>query len=240
MINICPSIFLGVPRCAPLHMPTNRRQSEAHQWSWNSLSSSIAATGRTSGKMQLYRRSERCNSRGHQIAEFAAIIPFIICIFFLPLVNLAVIPLRLGLVHNIVLRQVQESALTDKLSSAFATYSDNQLKMQLRKVAGVNLKWTTLALNVTSQRQSHPSTEKLVVYSPSAIPDQWLPNGTRAPCDYFLSIKLAVDIFPLVSAPFFGARVPGLNGPFTVTLEEISHWQNLGRDPASGQFFINE
>ena len=36
------------------------------------------------------------------------------------------------------------------------------------------------------------------------------------------------------------AKIPGLNGPLTVTIEATANWENLGRDPVTKNFFLNE
>jgi hypothetical protein len=175
---------------------------------------------------------------GQQLAELPGSMIILICCLLLPLLNLSIIPLRLGLARNILANRVHQLSLSEKLSAALAAANaDEQFKIQLSTMVGTHVKSINLSLAITSRQRAD---EVLRIEKPGAIPPSWLPNGANAPCDYLLTMRLSAEVDPLITTPLFGRRIAGLNGPFSATLEQTSHWENLGRDPVTGVFFLNE
>jgi hypothetical protein len=55
-----------------------------------------------------------------------------------------------------------------------------------------------------------------------------------------LDLKVFVEIHPLLTVSCWQAKVPGLTGPIPLQFREVAAWENLSRDPLSGEFFVNQ
>ncbi len=178
------------------------------------------------------------NQAGQQASEFAGALVILLVFVAVPLVDLGIIPVRLGLAQSLVSNSVRKLALSEKASQAFRGVEENrELSDALRSLGGVELRSLRLVLSIESSKSD--STKKLIE-KPGTIPVDWLPDGANCPCNYMLKLQADADVFPLVIAPLPGQKVPGLTGPVPSTFVEVSHWENLGRDPTTGEYFVNE
>jgi hypothetical protein len=184
-------------------------------------------------------RHRHCgNARGQQVMEFAAFLVVIVVCIVLPLANLSIVPVRFGLARNLVANRVHQLSLFEKFSAACKNVDSNsRLGNELLRLGGSHLKLCTLVLCVTSPRCPGAG---IIVDRSGNVPAAWLPDGANAPCDYSLRMTVEVDVDPLVTVPVAGHRISGINGPIACTIVQTSHWENLGRDPATGQFYLNE
>jgi len=77
----------------------------------------------------------------------------------------------------------------------------------------------------------------LTVQDNEQIPADWLPGGKNAPCSYLLQLNEDA----IVSGTTGGSSgIPGVNGPLTMSFAACSTWENMGCDPTTQEFFINE
>jgi len=108
---------------------------------------------------------------------------------------------------------------------------------KLNKIAGLTVKASQLALIVESAKlQGQTKTITRV----GTVNQDWLPDGPLGPYVYRLDLTVDSDIAPLIVIPVQNPRIPGLTAPFAVQFHDSSVWENTGRDPVSGEFYLNE
>ncbi|HEY9774684.1 MAG TPA: hypothetical protein V6C81_13065 [Planktothrix sp.] len=177
------------------------------------------------------------SQQGQQIVEIAAVL-LILVLILVPVISIGVVPLRFELARRGVNAVVHKLAVNDKFSDAVVELQKEQeLPSALASIGGVRIRSTVLSMQVTSQKANNLSAS---VTRPGELAAAWLPDGANAPCDYFLHLKVQTDIDPLITAKVAGQSAAGLNAPITMTIEEMAHWESLGRDPASGKFYLAE
>lgn len=183
------------------------------------------------------RSHRRSQTGGFQVSEFGAALFLLVSCIVIPLIDLAVIPIRWGLGRSILSNQVNQLAQCDTLSQAFNEFAtDTTFKRQLSAIGGITLCSSQLSLSATSVR--NPA-EKIRVERSGALKSEWLPGGAKSPCVYQLDLVVNADISPLMLARLPSVNIPGLTQPLLIRLEETSAWENLARDPSSGEFYVN-
>ncbi len=55
-----------------------------------------------------------------------------------------------------------------------------------------------------------------------------------------MQVAADVDIAPVFMVQVLTGKVPGLNCPVPFTIAAEANWENLGRDPVTKVFFVNE
>lgn len=180
--------------------------------------------------------SRKC--KGAQAAEFAAALTILVMFFVIPLLDLGVIPIRWGLANHLITSYSVNFARAETLSRAFEQLeTDVNLQDLLKKIGGVTARQLRLALVIT---KSASPDKKLVVSEPKHIPADWLPDSPNGPFQYELELFATIEISPLLLINLGEKKIPGLNAPFTVTMTSSSNWENLGRNPNTNEFFMNE
>jgi hypothetical protein len=175
---------------------------------------------------------------GAQAAEFGAALTVLVLFFVIPLLDLGVIPVRWGLANHLITSYSVNFARAETFSRAFEQLEgDTNLQDLLKKIGGVNAKRLRLAMVITK-----PSAvdKKLVVEEPKRIPSAWLPDSPNGPFQYEVELLATIEISPLIVINLGEKKIPGLNAPFTVNMTSTSHWENLGRNPNTNEFFMNE
>ena len=194
-------------------------------------------------------KREHRNAQGQQISEFAAAFALLFMFFFVPLFDLGVMPIRWILSQEIIQTYARQLSLCETFSQALAKLqADPSLETKLIRLGGVRPKNIRCRLIASTVRDSPP--KHLFLDKPKNIPAEWLPNGRRAPIDYVVEVQADVELSPLflVKLPEpkdanddkKPVKVPGLNGPLPMTINAVANWENLGRDPVTKNFYINE
>lgn len=186
------------------------------------------------------RNKQRCarNGRGSHIVEFAAGISILVGLLVLPLLNLAILPVRWMMAQELVNDYSRRLALSETYSQAFQRLeADPSLKTRLGRVGGVAVNSMALQMRVSRVEQS---AEEAVFSGPNRIGSAWLPDGDKAPCSYSLELAVDAAISPAITLSGLGVSVPGLTRPIALTIHARHPWGNLGQDPATGQFYLNE
>lgn len=161
----------------------------------------------------------------------------ILCVC-LPLCDLVIIPIRSGLAASAVNAYAKQLALSERFSQASRRLeSRDELVSRLESIGGVSVKSSRLSLSISSARDE---SSEITVDSPGSIPPAWQPNGASCPCIYMLHLSVEAEISPLVIVPFGGKKIPGLNSAIPTTLAAQAPFENLGRDPVSKEYFVNE
>jgi hypothetical protein len=169
------------------------------------------------------------------MAEFAPALFVLLFGVMLPLLDLAFVPIRYATAYAMVKNQVQQLALSRTASDARQSLQrDGQWKARLAG-CGAEVKRTELVMVVTDRSGGRHT---FSVGQKGCIPSDLLPDGENAPCVYRLQLRLDLAIAPLLSLG--GNGIPGLTAPFPVTISMLSAWENLGRDPETQEFYLNE
>jgi len=178
---------------------------------------------------------------GSQIAEFAAAILLLVTVIFVPMLDLAIIPIRWMMAQELINGYVRTLALCESYTESLRTMeADPSLRTRLIRLGGVGVQDINLHLNITriSPLKSQPKT--IEVIKPGRIPPAWLPDGALAPCEYLLKIDVQALISPAIMMNWQGKSIPGLTAPIPVSLVATHEWPNLGKDPTTQKYFINE
>ncbi|MGH9554144.1 MAG: hypothetical protein ACRD3W_32500 [Terriglobales bacterium] len=169
--------------------------------------------------------------------EFAAALVLLVLVFFVPLLDLGIMPVRYFMSQELIAQYTRRLSHCETLTQAFEQLNaDPSLQTRLIKLGGVHPTSLTLHLLISTVK---PPIERIVVEKPKSIPKQWLPDGNRQPCEYIMEIVAEVEVSPamvLNAQP----KVMGLSAPVPFILSQTSPWENLGRNPVTTAFFINE
>jgi hypothetical protein len=185
----------------------------------------------TSIKRRLNRRSKT----GSNAVEFTYCLVFLFFLILLPLANYGTFMTRWAISSQIVTAWTQNMAKKRKLSDAFNTLRTEQFYKEVANPTGVQVKTVTPALIIS---QVMDPTKSMRVETPGKVPPNWQPNGGNY--NYTLQVVVLSQIDPLVTVQFFGMKIPGLTEPAEVTMSASSLWENMGRDPVTTEFYLNE
>ena len=172
------------------------------------------------------------------LSEFGAALFLLISCIIIPLIDLAIIPVRWSLGKSMVSSRVHQLAQSETISEAFKAFQqDVSFPNKLQRIGGITVKSSHLSLTAASVRHAG---EIKTINRAGALPRDWLPDGSRSPCIYQLDLTVSADVDPLITAPLPHLPIPGLTRPMSMQFHDVSAWENLGRDPSSGEFFMNE
>jgi len=169
-------------------------------------------------------RRGRSRVFGHAFAEFSVAI-VLLGGFVIALSALALVPIRFLIANGVFTNAVQSAALSETRSSASSLIDDAPL-LGLAQSCGIDFGDATISIVCVNQ-----SGGSLTVSGQSPVPAQWLPGGSNTPCTYSLHVDQKVTIEPLLH---------GMTSTFATTLHGDSCWENLGCDPTTKGFYINE
>jgi hypothetical protein len=174
--------------------------------------------------------TRRLNAQGYAIAEFGAAFAVLIMLMT-ALAVMAVIPVRFLCACGTVQSMVHRAALVEKRSLSDPTIASDPLA---KMAAACGIEFGARQISIVCRSQAGGT---ISVLDGAPVPSDWLPNGANAPCTYTLQLVQPTTIKPLCSIT--GGLV-GLNAPLNVTFSISSNWENLGCDPSTMEFYINE
>jgi hypothetical protein len=166
------------------------------------------------------------------LAEFAPALLIFICFVLLPAIDIAFIPVRYLIAQGVMNETAHRLALADTRTEANNIAHEGWWTDFLKR-CGVVVHPQPLRLIVGGVNPAEP----LVLLPSQPVPAEWLPTGAKAPCTYIVEMTAQADIGPLCNG---SSGLPGFTAPVHLTLNSRSNWENLGRDPANHQYFINE
>lgn len=175
------------------------------------------------------------SATGSNAVEFTYCLVFLFFVIMLPLVNYGTFMARWAISSQIVNSWTQNLAKKRKLSDAFERFKTEEFARDVGNPTGVKVKEVTPALMIA--RVDRPD-QAIKVSQPGKIPAKWLPN--EGSFNYSLHVMVLSEIEPLVTVQFFGLKVPGLTQPAEVMMSGSSLWENMGRDPITTEFYVNE
>lgn len=183
------------------------------------------------------RRNIRSN-KGAQIAEFAAALVLLVLLFFVPMLDLGILPVRYFLAQELISTYARKLSLCESLSQSYAVMdADPSLESRLIHLGGVQPKAINLRLVITQTNDPH---ERIVITEPRKIPKEWLPEGRKNPCEYILELSCDCQIAPAILLRYGGIHAMGLTDAVPFRIGATSPWENLGRNPITKGYFINE
>ena len=169
--------------------------------------------------------------RGSQIVETTGAFLVLIFCFTLPLLNLAVIPLRWTLSYSVLESNLRMLARCDKYSQARQVYfREGENLSPLKSLGGVQIEKSELYLTLHYRGQS------MHVEEPGKIPVTWLNPDVQ----YVLTRATTVSLSPLVASAGQHFAVPGLTAPVSLKLVNNVQWENGGIDPFTARYYVNE
>jgi hypothetical protein len=183
--------------------------------------------------------SRRIRSQaGSQLAEFGAGLLILTSIILIPLIDLVIIPVRWMMAQDMVNSYSRKLALCETPSESLRMLRmEPSLVETLKRIGGVEVNSTDLKIRAST---TSPVGDSLELYVPAQIPDEWLPKGSKGPCIYSLELQANVEISPAILLRNIAGKMPGINSPIPVTLSASHQWENLGRDPGSGEYYLNQ
>jgi hypothetical protein len=184
-------------------------------------------------------RTHRRN--GSQIVEFAAAIFLLTGFVAVPALDLSIVPIRWVMAQQLIDSYVRTLAMSETFTEALHILeTDPSLTTRLVKLGGVKVESLDLTLKITRVVQNPAEAKSFEVHAPGNIPPAWLPNGACQPCTYALHIDAKLAIAPALMIGFEGMSIPGLTAPIPVLVHSSHEWMNLGQDPATEKYFMNQ
>jgi hypothetical protein len=142
------------------------------------------------------------------------------------MLNLCFIPVRYMLCEGALTELSRRLAHSEKFTDAEAMMAKEQWFKSFLQQCGVKVSKENIRILVTTADGT-----RSIVKNGADLPEEWLPGGANGPCIYSLELRADCTISALYQGPF---------QPVTVTLKSHSQWENLSKDPASLEYFINE
>jgi hypothetical protein len=194
------------------------------------------AVGRDCDNRQTLRRRN-----GSQIVEFAAAIILLIGFVAVPCLDLAIVPIRWIMAQQLIESYVRTLAMCETFTESLHTLdTDPSLTTRLVRLGGIQVESLNPTLKITRVLPDQTAMQSVEIHIPRQIPAAWLPNGAFAPCTYALHIDARLSIAPAVLMTLKGMTIPGLTAPIPVLLHASHEWMNLGQDPNTEKYCINE
>lgn len=171
--------------------------------------------------------------KGHAMLEFAVGLIVFVCFILIPLLDIGFIPVRYFIAQGVINEFTHRLALCEKRTEAYQVLSDEESWKTFLGKCGVTVHEPKLKLIACGKDES----DQLSVTKGQMVPDAWLPNGNKGPCVYAFELTTDCDIAPLYPG---NGGMPGFTSPITLTLKSKSQWENLGRNPDTTAYFLNE
>ncbi|MBY0552456.1 MAG: hypothetical protein K2W95_34565 [Candidatus Obscuribacterales bacterium] len=180
--------------------------------------------------------------RGSQIVEFGASIGIFFACILLPLLDFGIIPVRWLMARELITKATRQISYCETFSQALAKPKlDGALVDDLRRLGGVEVDHLSVTLKISRiPKNAGDSVESITVRAPHEIPQEWLPNGSKAPCTYTIGLEAGLMMSPALVFQAGSLPMPGVNAPILFKINAMREWEHSGRDPVTGKFFINE
>ncbi len=193
-----------------------------------------------SGYSHRRKRSGRRVDNGSQISELGAGLVLLVVFVLIPMLDLVVVPLRWMMAQELVNSYARTLAMCESFSQAVETMdADPSLRTKLESLGGVDIKSIDLHLKIS--RTNHlGASDSYIVKGPRGIPPQWLPRSDNGSQLYSLEVDVYSEMYPAILIPWSSLSIPGVTAPIPMLVRSTHEWGNLGINPRTGDFFINE
>lgn len=176
-------------------------------------------------------------SKRGSLTEFGPALVIFVVFFFVPLIDLGVLPIRYAIAYGAINQFVHHVSLAEKMSDADKMLKAEKFWSTTLTKCGVEVSKTQLALKIVNKADQET---QVIIPEPAPIPKQWQPDGAQGPFLYYLVLTADTKISPLFMMNLPWKGIPGLTAPCSIRIESASAWENLGRDPNSQQIAQNE
>ncbi len=176
----------------------------------------------------------RRRKSGSSMTEFSGALVIFVLFIFTPLINIGILPVRYLIAHGIMTEMTHRMAVCEKRrTEASQLLQTNLWWTKLLAACGVAVKNPQASLIIVDKGGSGKNT----VAIGGSIADDLLPNGSKGPFMYSIQLTADCAISPLFNA---GAGLPGFTSPVTIRMSSQAQWENLGRDPETTYYYVNE
>lgn len=179
------------------------------------------------------KSNKRRSQKGAALTEFSAAFVVLVIFFFVPLVNLSFIGVRFFIAQGAVQEFVHRLALAERRSESYSTLTADTWWSDFCKNCGLQIGTTKLDMIVCATNTA----DQIRLAQGQHVPSDFLPGGAKAPCIYSYELTVDISVPPIYSG---GPAVPGITTPIPLKLAGRSAWENLSRDPATTEYYINE
>jgi hypothetical protein len=186
---------------------------------------------RTAGNMK--GKTKARNTSGSSMTEFSGALIIFILFMFLPLINIGIMPVRYLIAHGTMSEMVHRMAVCEKRTDAYKLLQTNTWWTTFLGKCGVAVKSPEATIIIVGKDGADKTSVKLN----NMLSNDLLPNGDKGPFMYSIQLSAKCDIAPLFNG---GAGLPGFTKPITFNMSSQAQWENLGRDPETKEFYVNE
>lgn len=159
----------------------------------------------------------------------------------IPMLDFVVVPVRWMMAQEIVNNYARKLAMCETLSQSYATMeADPSLKVLLQNIGGVGVKSIDLHVRISRTSTLKSETESYIVNQPGRIPAAWLPSADSQSRLFSLELTVHSNMSPAILLSGINLPIPGITAPIPMIVTASHEWGNLGRNPRTGNYFINE
>lgn len=193
------------------------------------------------GHFHSIKRYRRRTQAGSQISEFGGALIILVVFVLIPMLDFVVVPVRWMMAQEIVNNYARKLAMCETLSQSYATMeADPSLKVLLQNIGGVGVKSIDLHVRISRTSTLKGETESYIVNQPRRIPSAWLPIADNQSRLFSLELIVHSNMSPAILLSGINLPIPGITAPIPMIVTASHEWGNLGRNPRTGNYFINE
>jgi hypothetical protein len=187
------------------------------------------------------KRNRRRTQLGSQISEFGGAIIILVVFVLIPMLDFVVVPIRWMMAQEIVNNYARKLAMCETLSQSYATMeADPSLKDLLQNIGGVQVKLIDMHVRISRTSTMSSATDVYIVNQPRRIPAAWLPIADNQSRLFSLELIVHSNMSPAILLSGINWPIPGITAPIPMLVTASHEWGNLGRNPRTGNYFINE
>lgn len=186
----------------------------------------------------LRAKKNQSRLRGSQLAEFSAALLLFVLFVIVPIVDFMIVPVRAVMVQQIMTKQARRLAFAESFGKAIEMLdADSEFFESLLMLGGLRIDGRKLYLQVGNASDKK---DALMVSSPGSVPERLLPSNPESASSYKLVLEMDLLFSPAFLLNGSGMKIPGISAPFPLTMRACHAWENLGKNPESGKFYLNE
>ncbi len=157
------------------------------------------------------------------------------------MLDFVVVPIRWMMAQEIVNNYARKLAMCETLSQSYATMeADPSLKVLLQNIGGVDVKLIDLHVRISRTAALQDKADSYIVNQPGRIPPAWLPVADNQSRLFSLELSVHSNMAPAILLSGVKWPIPGITTPIPMLITASHEWGNLGRNPRTGNYFINE
>jgi hypothetical protein len=167
----------------------------------------------------------RRNQNGN-LSEFGPAMIILVGFIVVPLLTIGFLPMRLMLSQCVLSELTYRLSHCDTRNQAYELIDTDHRWRDLLGAFGVAVSGENLRLVAATDNGTTNAVGK-----GEKLPPEWLPGGKFGSCIYSLELTASCSL---------GTPIAALTKPLIVSISTRSPWENMGRDPQSKEYFINQ